>query len=110
MADLIQFRGDTASRWASVNPVLAEREIGLVTDSKGQFKVGDGVSKWNDLPLWGFDGNLEQSSGTSETSVMSQKAVTELVSNLFTLSTDAEIEQMNTSGSWVENMVYYTAE
>lgn len=110
MADLIQFRGDTASRWASVNPVLAEREIGLVTDSKGQFKVGDGVSKWNDLPLWGFDGNLVQSSGTSETSVMSQKAVTELVSNLFTLSTDADIEQMNANGSWVENMVYYTAE
>ena len=110
MADLIQFRGDTASRWASINPVLAEREIGLVTDSKGQFKIGDGVSKWNDLPLWGFDGNLVQSSGTSETSVMSQKAVTELVSNLFILSTDTDIEQMNASGSWVENMVYYTAE
>ena len=110
MADLIQFRGDTALRWASINPVLAEREIGLVTDSKGQFKIGDGVSKWNDLSLWGFDGNLVQSSGTSETSVMSQKAVTELVSNLFIQSTDTEIEQMNTSGSWIENMVYYTAE
>jgi len=34
MADKIQFRRDTATHWASVNPILLSGEIGLVTDSK----------------------------------------------------------------------------
>lgn len=110
MADLIQFRGDTKARWSSINPVLAERELGIVTDSKGQFKIGDGIKKWNELPLWGFDGNIVQQIGSSETSVMSQKAVTEFVKSQFVLSTDADIEQMIADGSWVEGQFYYTAE
>jgi len=53
MADKIQFRRDTAARWASVNPILLSGEIGLVTDSENKYKLGDGVHTWNELPLQG---------------------------------------------------------
>ena len=51
----IQFRRDTAAQWAEINPVLFHGEIGLIVDSIGAevvlFKVGDGVTPWNDLPV-----------------------------------------------------------
>lgn len=58
MADIIQFRRDTLERWAEYNPTLAEGEIGFVLGSQNQYKVGDGVHAWNDLPLRGFNGNV----------------------------------------------------
>lgn len=77
MADKIQFRRDTAARWAQYNPILMEGEVGYVLDDPNQYKIGDGVHAWNDLPLRGFNGNIVQGTGTDENSVMSQKAVTE---------------------------------
>jgi len=50
MADKIQFRRDTAARWASVNSILLSGEIGLVTDSENNYKLCDGVHTWNELP------------------------------------------------------------
>ncbi len=48
MANRIQFRRDTAERWAEENPILMEGEFGLETDThKG--KMGDGVKTWNEL-------------------------------------------------------------
>ena len=58
MADIIQFRRDTLERWSEFNPTLAEGEIGFVLDSPNQYKVGDGVHGWNDLPIRGFNGNI----------------------------------------------------
>ena len=49
MAIKIQIRGDTASQWTSANPVLAERELAVETDTE-RFKVGDGATAWNSLP------------------------------------------------------------
>jgi hypothetical protein len=49
MSVRIQIRGDLASVWASVNPVLAEREIGIETDTRF-IKIGNGVLTWNNLP------------------------------------------------------------
>lgn len=48
MANRIQFRRDTAARWAEINPILQEGEFGLETDTK-KAKVGDGVKRWNEL-------------------------------------------------------------
>ena len=48
-------RGDTAARWAQFNPVLAERELVLETDT-GQFKVGNGVDTYTSLPYGGVVG------------------------------------------------------
>lgn len=50
-ATRIQQRRDTAANWASVNPTLAQGEIGFVTDST-DFKVGDGVTSWKALAPW----------------------------------------------------------
>ena len=44
----IQVRRDTASNWASVNPVLLQGEQGLETDT-GKVKYGNGSAQWNDL-------------------------------------------------------------
>lgn len=46
--DLIQIRGDSSADWLSLNPVLAEREMGIETDTRN-FKFGDGVTAWADL-------------------------------------------------------------
>ena len=51
MADLIQFRRDTAERWSQYNPVLLQGELGFVTDTNNRYKIGDGVHAWNSLTL-----------------------------------------------------------
>lgn len=43
-----QQRRGTAARWAAVNPILREGEIGLELDTR-RIKFGDGVKAWNDL-------------------------------------------------------------
>lgn len=70
-------RHDTRSNWESVNPVLLEGELGIVSDDPNLYKVGDGRTEWNNLPYRGFDGTLVQEEGTSANAAMSQKAVTE---------------------------------
>ena len=74
MADRIQQRRDTAARWSQYNPILLEGEVGYELDTD-QYKVGDGEHTWNDLPYRG-DPCLQQT-GTSTTTPMSQKAVTD---------------------------------
>jgi hypothetical protein len=49
MADIIQIRRDTAADWTSVNPTLADGEMGYETDTE---KFGDGVTAWNSLPYF----------------------------------------------------------
>ena len=51
----LSLRGDTADRWTSFNPVLADRELVLETDTN-QFKIGDGVTPYNELPYGGLLG------------------------------------------------------
>ena len=53
MPALIQFRRDTSSNWTSVNPTLAEGEMGLETDT-GKFKIGNGSSNWTTLAYGGL--------------------------------------------------------
>jgi hypothetical protein len=60
VSEQIQIRRGTAANWTSANPILAEGEHGEETDNyvrspengDGQvaFKIGDGVTAWNDLP------------------------------------------------------------
>lgn len=49
MAMRIQLRRGTSAEWTSANPVLAEGEAGLETDT-GNVKYGDGVRPWAELP------------------------------------------------------------
>jgi len=55
MAVRIQFRRDTAINWVNGNPLLANGELGLETDTK-KFKIGDGSALWNDLSYGGMVG------------------------------------------------------
>jgi hypothetical protein len=48
MAVQIQFRRDTAANWTSANPVLAQGELGLETDT-ARYKIGDGSTAWASL-------------------------------------------------------------
>lgn len=45
-------RGGTTEEWESVNPTPEDREfcVEATTDGKRKFKIGDGVTAWNDLP------------------------------------------------------------
>lgn len=75
-------RTDTQANWAANNPVLLEGELGLVTDDKNLYKVGDGVTAWNDLPFRGFDGTLVHETGDSDNAAMSQRGVTRALDEL----------------------------
>ena len=45
----LQIRHDEAADWTTRNPILAQGEYGLETDTF-LIKVGDGVTEWHDLP------------------------------------------------------------
>jgi len=51
MASIIQIRRDTASAWTAANPILAQGELGLETDTS-KLKAGDGISSWTILPYY----------------------------------------------------------
>lgn len=74
MADKIQLRRDTKARWEQFNPILLEGEEGFELDTD-QYKIGDGIHNWNDLPYRGYP--CLQQTGQSTTTPMSQKAVTD---------------------------------
>ena len=42
-------RKDSSTKWSSVNPILLDGEMGIEKDTR-KFKIGDGVTSWNDLP------------------------------------------------------------
>ena len=42
---------DTESNWSKNNPVLLKGEKGLI-EGTSKYKIGDGTSKWSDLPLY----------------------------------------------------------
>lgn len=48
----IQQRRDPAATWAAENPVLFDGEAGHESDT-GKWKLGNGVTAWNDLPYKG---------------------------------------------------------
>lgn len=74
MSDRVQFRRDTKERWAEVNPILMEGEIGLETDTNN-IKMGDGVHAWNELEYGVGIENITSELGDSENLAASQKLV-----------------------------------
>lgn len=74
MSNRVQFRRDTKARWAEVNPILMEGEIGLETDTNN-IKMGDGVHTWNELEYGVGIENITSELGDSENLAASQKLV-----------------------------------
>ena len=95
-------RRDIALQWSIKNPVLLDGELGIVTDQPGSYKVGDGVTAWNGLPLRGFDGNIVHTPGESATAVMSQKGVTEVTDLLGKRIAESSAELAQLSQEWQE--------
>lgn len=63
MAVNIQLRGGTLAEWTSANPVIAEREMVLETDTN-QFKIGNGIDHYLTLPYGGIQGPTGSFNGT----------------------------------------------
>ena len=97
MADLIQFRRDTAERWQNFNPVLAAGELGFVLDEINQYKVGDGRTPWNDLPIRGFNGNVVENLGDDYDAVMSQHGISRVLKHI--INNNSKIE-LGMSPNW----------
>lgn len=51
----IQLRRGSFNEWDSANPIIADGEVVLETDT-GKFKVGNGISNYLDLPYGGISG------------------------------------------------------
>lgn len=48
---VIRLRRGSSTEWEESNPILQSGEIGFDT-TVGAFKIGDGVTPWNDIPNW----------------------------------------------------------
>lgn len=90
----LQFRRDTAEHWAEANPVLAEGEPGIILDS-AKWKIGDGVTPWNDLPIKGFDGNILSELGNNYDAVISQGGLSLILKNLINNNSKVDIDELD---------------
>lgn len=91
MADVIQFRRDTLERWNSFNPTLAEGELGLVLGKANQYKIGDGVHAWKDLPMKGFNGNILEELGDNYDAVISQHGISKVLKYIINNGSQVEV-------------------
>lgn len=62
----IQLRRDTAANWTTNNPIPASGEPCFETDT-GKFKIGDGVTKYTNLPYQGDGGGTSTNMVTTDT-------------------------------------------
>lgn len=75
--DRVLQRRDTAANWSSTNPILAEGELGIITDGAKGYKIGDGLTRWNALEFPANPTSVVGELGNSEVAVINQKAVTD---------------------------------
>ncbi len=74
MADRIQIRRDTAANFTSVDPTLAQGEMGYELDT-GKLKFGDGATAWTSLGYFGgTDGDAIHDNVAAEISAIASKA------------------------------------
>ena len=107
MAYIIQQRRDTAENWQKVNPVLARGEMGFIedVDANGKqksslYKMGDGKHAWNELPVFGFGGNVYGTENAwkgsdLDTSIASQQAVMDYVAREIAVSAESDASNLN---------------
>lgn len=96
MAQKILLRKGTSSSWSSVDPVLANGEPGIETDT-GRFKVGDGSSQWSARSYVDVQGAVQSSPYRSFGDGSDGDLV--LNSGTVTLSKDAYHDNLTISGT-----------
>ena len=62
----LQIRRGTSANWELSNPILAQGEWALTTDTNF-LKLGDGVTHWNDLPIYNTIGPTGDTGPTGNT-------------------------------------------
>ena len=82
MAQQIQIRRDTSSNWSSVNPILAQGEIGFETNT-GKIKIGDGTTAWNSLNYFAGYNSLVSLTDVNLTSLASGNIILSNGSQVF---------------------------
>ena len=58
----------TAANWTKLNPILLAGEMGIVVDDtkdNGKYKVGDGVTAWNNLKYSSSNSTIVKSTAPS---------------------------------------------
>lgn len=75
--DRVLQRRDTAANWSTTNPILAEGEIGIITDGAKGYKIGDGVTRWNALEYPANPTSVVGELGDSEVAVINQNSITQ---------------------------------
>jgi hypothetical protein len=89
---IIQHRRDTAAQWTSINPTLAQGELGIETDTL-KFKIGDGTTPWNSTS---YQGGL---SSVSAPLTLTDGALSLGVGNGLTITSGNIVADFGTSGS-----------
>src|SRR5271165_649755 len=117
MAIQIEWRHGTAASWTSTNPVLAQGEVGVETDT-GQFKVGtDGATTWSSLAYQGQTGPAQTQSyrnlgDGADGNVTISSGVTTLTRDMFynnlTISGSGQLYTANFK-VWVKGILDLTA-
>lgn len=74
--DRVLQRRDTAANWSSTNPILAEGELGIITDGAKGYKIGDGLTRWNALEFPANPTSVVGELGDSEVAVINQVGIT----------------------------------
>lgn len=90
----IQLKGYTADEWSAANPILAVREVGILTGvNPMKFKIGDGVTHWNELAFAGGG------TGTVDQAVIDAAVAGKVDNTTFTtaLATKATASDVTTS-------------
>lgn len=72
--DSIQLRRGTQSEWMNINPILANGELGLETNT-GRLKIGNGSSQWSELDYIGTSENLIKVQNKSGYAIQKGQAV-----------------------------------
>ena len=88
MAVRIQFRRGTSAEWSSVNPVLAEGELGFESDTK-VIKFGDGITAWDSLPVAAAGDITAVIAGTGLTGGATSGQATLNIDTSFVITADA---------------------
>lgn len=102
----MQFRRGTSAEWSTADPVLAAGEPGYDT-TVVSFKIGDGVTHWDDLPYQTFSGDtltaligqVQTAAAEAEAASASAAAATAAIAALPPGNTDPEVvrDTMNSS-------------
>lgn len=100
MASIIQIRRDTAANWTSANPILAQGELGIETDTL-KVKAGTGSGTWTSLSYLINTSGYASLTGTETLTnkTLTNPTVTNYVETAFTANSSTAITLALTNGT-----------